>query len=647
MGYVKALIAGKERQMAPRAPRSLSTFCRKKLPLIQARADGRRLLDTVVAIVETDRWNSFDRFHETTRTLVDRYSAAGAGVEVVPLQTGGRIGSGRWIIHEAADVRSATVDVIGPVRRRVLDYKENPWHVIQWSGATPRNGMVNELVIVDDSEKLERIPPDGLSGKIVLTRLNPRSRLRALAQTGAAGVITDQPVENLPNATAWTKFGWGGIPIGNAAFHLVGLVLSENEGNKLRRLAKTHGSLTLRTKVDIRKYVGTHDIISGLVPGEGRPQEEIWVLAHSGEPGAIDNASGVALCVEIATVLESLIAEGSLPRPKRTIRLLNAYECYGFFKYLEDIERPVPPLGGLNIDSVGAKPKVCDSRLEWHNTIPMSARFVNKLGETIVRSALQRRNPGYKLCVEPFVSTSDTLIGDPKYGFPCPWITTHRQARSFDAYHTSADTPNLLSRPGLALCATAAAGYLYFLANAGSREVVELAMVETESTLEQLRPSQKQLSPGQVSYICEAHRINLEKLQDWVSEKDHDQVLARLSTYERQVREAARSAARRKTQSGRRSVPGSRRVPHRTALLSPDLSNTPPSIAAWIGKARLSPWALFWADGRRTLAEIAEALTCEYQREITLEQVTLFFEAHADLGYVELSEPTQGHSVLE
>ena len=198
---------------------------------------------------------------------------------------------GDAIIHEAADVRSATVDVIRPVRQRVLDYKDNPWHVIQWSGATPSNGMVNELVIVDDPEKLERIRPDGLSGKIVLTRLNPRGRLRDLARTGAAGVITDEPVGNLPNATPWTKFGWGGIPIGNAAFHLVGLVLSENAGKKLRRLAQKHGRLTLRTRIDTRKYLGTHDIVSGLIPGQDRPQEEIWALAHNGEPGAIDNSS--------------------------------------------------------------------------------------------------------------------------------------------------------------------------------------------------------------------------------------------------------------------------------------------------------------------------------------------------------------------
>ena len=325
--------------MPSHTPRSITKFCKTVLPLLHKHTDGRRTLNDIAAIAETDRWNSFDCFHETTETLVRRYTDAGAVAEVHPIQTGGRIGSGRWIIHEAADVRSATVDIVKPVRQRILDYRENPWHVVQWSGATPRGGMVNELVVVDDVKALQRMPVGALAGKMVLTQIDVRSDMRIFAEKGAAGVIYDRPVPHLPNATPWTKFGWGGIPIENAPFHLVGLVLSGNEGKRVRRLVQKHGSLTLRTRVDIRKYVGTHDMVSGVVKGADDPQDEVWVLAHSAEPGALDNASGVALCLEIARIIESLVARGLLPRPRRSIRLLNAYECHGFFKYLEDVRR--------------------------------------------------------------------------------------------------------------------------------------------------------------------------------------------------------------------------------------------------------------------------------------------------------------------
>ncbi|MBB31057.1 MAG: hypothetical protein CME25_19380 [Gemmatimonadetes bacterium] len=620
-----------------RTPRTVSKFCRDVLPLIYRNTSGSRILKDVAAIQETDKWNSFDKFHDTTDTLVRRYEESGADVEVYPMQTGGAIGSGRWIIHEAADVMSATVDVIQPFRERVLDYKENPWHVIQWAGSTPRSGLVSELVVMDSEDDLEHLRSGALAGKIVLTKLEPRSLLRKLALTGAAGVITDRRIANLPNATACSKLGWGGIPIDNAAFQLVGLVLSHNAGKRLRSQLRKHGSLTLRTRVDIRKYVGTHDQVSGIIKGSGDPQDEVWALAHSAEPGAIDNASGVALCVEITRVIEGLIGSGVLPRPKRTIRLLNAYECHGFFKYLEDVRRFQEPLAGVVIDTIGSKPFVCDGRLEWHSTIPMSAGFVDRIGASIIRSSLRLGNPGYRLCLEPFMATSDTLIGDPKYGFPCPWITTHhrKSGRGFDAYHTSADQISLLSRRGLGVSAASMAGYLYWLADAGSREVLEIAQVETERSTARL--GAKGLSCAEIQYECEQHGVIIEKLKRWMWGGDREFTLSVLGNCASSVRSISeRLTRRRKTR--KRRVKSDNRVPRRTLLLSPISENVPGNIARRIGKARLSPWALFWADGNRTISQIAEAISCETGTSISVDRVSDYFEAHEDLKYVQLVE---------
>jgi len=84
-----------------------------------------------------------------------------------------------------------------------------------------------------------------------------------------------------------------------------------------------------------------------------------------------------------------LIAEGVVPRPRRSIRLLHAYECYRFFKYLEDVKRPQIPLAGFVIDTVGSKLEVCNARLEWHATIAMSAHFVDWVGEAVIRAMLE------------------------------------------------------------------------------------------------------------------------------------------------------------------------------------------------------------------------------------------------------------------
>src|SRR5437764_1381757 len=107
-------------------------------------------------------------------------------------------------------------------------------------------------------------------------------------------------------ALAWTKFGWGGPSPTCAGSPLVGLVLSQNGGRRLRGLVQEHGPVTVEARVDIRRYAGTHDVVSGIIRGAADPQDEVWVLAHSAEPGAHDNASGVALCIEVARVFEGL-----------------------------------------------------------------------------------------------------------------------------------------------------------------------------------------------------------------------------------------------------------------------------------------------------------------------------------------------------
>ena len=611
---------------------------------------GKQLMGSVRDVVATDRWNSFDRFHETTATLVQHYEAAGAQVEVESIQTGGRIGSGRWIIQEAVDVRGATVDAVHPVRERVLDWRENPWHVIQWSAATPREGLRLRLQILDDIRSIERLPADGLAGSIVLTKLDPRRGLKLLADKGAAAVIVDGPVPNLPNALAWTKFGWGAIPLERSSARLVGFVLSVKQGEKLRRLARRNGQLTLDVKADIRKYVGHHDVVSGVIRGAGDPQDEVWAIAHSAEPGAVDNASGVALTLEIARVIEGLIEAGKIKRPKRSIRLLNAYECYGFFAYLERVQRLQTPLAGVCIDTVGSKPEVCDGRLEWHATIPMSAGFVDRVGEAILRSGVRRHRPGYRVCPENFMATSDTLIGDPQYGFPCPWITTHHRdsGRGFDAYHSSADVEKLLSPKGLETCAASMAAYLYYLADMGSGEAGELVRSENQYFIAAL--GEKKRPQAEAEYVREAHSRSVRRLERWLWGGGRGQVLGAMAEGERQVAALADKVAR--VRKRKRQPVESRLIPRRTAVLSPSAENAPAAINAKISSARLSPWALFWADGRRDLAAIAERIACEEidgfagarkvaGEPIAIDKLHAYFAAHADLGYVEWIDPKQ------
>ncbi len=610
---------------------TLSRFNRKILPTLIDATRGSRILADIREICKTDRWNSFDRFHDTTNTLVERYKAAGARVEVTPIKTGGHIGTGRWVIRETTDVVSATADVIAPVRRRLLSYARNPWSVIQWSAATPADGLTGPLVILDTPEAIQKTERS-LEGCIVLTRHNVRNIVRDLSDRGAAAVITDIAVDGHPDAKAWTKFGWGAVGLEASAARLVGLVLSANEGKALRALAKK-GEVRLHLRVDIRPNIGTHDLVSGIVKGSADPQDELWVLAHSAEPGAHDNASGVALCLETARVLESLIRRGKISRPKRTLRLLSGFECYGFFHYLEHQNRYQPPLAGICVDTVGARPDVCDGRLSWRATVPSSAGFVDQVGGAIIRATLRQTRPGYRLVEGDFIPTSDTLIGDPRYGFPCPWINTHlrRGDRAWKAYHSSADTPDVLSPVGLQACSAAVTGYLAYLADAGTVDLLEMAAAETARAKSALARTR---SVDKADFIRQRHAESLKRLERWIWEGDRNETLRRLAE-ERSAVDGSGPRARPKTLRTREA----RVVVRRTRALTPTAENTPVPIKNEIAGAQLSPWALFWADGRRTLGEINRLVSIESGKDVTLDRVVRYFQGHAELGYVDLIQP--------
>ncbi len=581
----------------PQTPPSLSAFCRTKLPGIISSINPIRLMQTLRDIVAHDRWNSFDQFHQTSQTLTSAYTRAGAETERYTIPTGGLRGNGKWIIPEALDVRTATLDLLHPTPRRIADFQQCPWHIIQWSAATPKEGLTAQLVVIDSETELSALRPGALSGKLVLTRLNVWTNRTRFCAAGAAGVLSDQPIADCPDAVAWTKFGWGGLDLWDAASPLVGFSISASQGDELRQLSRDYEKIILHAHIDAQRYAGAHDVISGLIPGQS--DQEIWAIAHSSEPGALDNASGGAACVEIATALSALITSGQLPRPKRTIRLVHAYECYGFFHYLEYAKRLQPPLAGVCIDTIGARPDLCAQQLSWHSTVPESATFVDDVGAAILSAALTS-SPIYNLKRKPFLSTEDTLVGDPKYGFPCPWLTNH----PFPGYHSSADTIDRVDEKGLSLCTAAMAAYLYYLANIDTPEALQLA--------------------------AGGNNANVDQLKRFAWSGDHATVSIAFEKLKQQTTPPQPPLAPTDSRAAR--------IPLRRLPLAPTTENVWPHIKTKLGN-QLPKWTLYRADGHRSIQEIADAASTHLGRDIDLITAIDHFEALAELGYIDLLNP--------
>ena len=154
-------------------------------------------------------------------------------------------------------------------------------------------------------------------------------------------------------------------------------------------------------------------------------------------------------------------------------------------------------------------------------------------------------------------------------------------------------------------------------------------------------------SRKEAEYLRDVHRESNARLRRFLWGGDRRAILSELDEAEREV---AALCSQARPAKGKGALPaGARHIPRRTAFLSPTPENAPREIGARIGRAGLPSWALFWADGKRSIAEIVARVECEETasvgggrtrgRAVDMEKAVDYFAAHAELGYVELLDP--------
>jgi aminopeptidase YwaD len=388
------------------------------------------------------------------------------------------------------DCTGATLHLVAPEgeARLLADFRACPISLIQRS--TSFEGQA-EVVLLEDGE--EQGDYDGLeiAGKVVLSQGDLRRVWElAVEQRGAAGILFDgmrhvdpvRPKGDLPDVRQYTSFWWQ--PGDTRCF---GFVLTPRQGQALRQLLKnSHDPVRVQARVTSRLYDGAMEVVQADIPGES--QDRVLVVAHlcHPQPSANDNASGAAAALEAARTLQSLIASGALPRPKRTIRFLWMPEITGMHAYVagleEDLERFV---AGINLDMVGEDQDQTGSVWLIERPPDAAASFAPELlarlraempalkGMTGVAPSHTGIGayPLYRQAEVPFSGGSDHIVlSDPTVGIPTPMLIQWPDR----FYHTSADTPDRTDPRSLAQAGSLAAIYAYWLAAAGPQEVTWL-----------------------------------------------------------------------------------------------------------------------------------------------------------------------------
>ena len=204
-----------------------------------------------------------------------------------------------------------------------------------YSGATPDAGIDADVVQFADLDALRAAPAGSLAGKIVfidheMRRTQDGSRYGAFnairtagpaiaAGKGAAAYLHRSLATGparLPH-TGVTRWPDGVTPIPAAA-------LSVPDAMQLARMVKV-GPVRLHLVLTPRDLgPGTSGNVVGEITGTG--SEVVLTGGHLDSwdlgTGAIDDASGIAITLGATALIADKVRDGTLPRPKRTIRVV-------------------------------------------------------------------------------------------------------------------------------------------------------------------------------------------------------------------------------------------------------------------------------------------------------------------------------------
>ncbi|MFP4489384.1 MAG: DUF4910 domain-containing protein, partial [Bacteroidales bacterium] len=270
---------------------------------------------------------------------------------------------------------------VSPGLSKLADYKDLT--AMLASGST-NTDVEAELVWAGEGSEEEIIKAD-VEGKVVLSSGSPRMVHNNALKHGALGIVSfysPRPLE-IPLGIPITGIAGRGGSEENNTF---GFLLPPREGHILRdrllRGEKIKVSAKVRSQMLDYQLEVPECVIKGSKPGA----EELILTAHLFEgyvkQGANDNISGSAAILEVARMLQSMIEEGKIDRPERSIRFIWVPEFSGTIPWVkEHMELMDKTLCNINLDMVGLNMADSKSFLCMQRTTYGNAHYLNDVME--------------------------------------------------------------------------------------------------------------------------------------------------------------------------------------------------------------------------------------------------------------------------
>ncbi|MCK5146419.1 M28 family peptidase [bacterium] len=275
---------------------------------------------------------------------------------------------------------------ISPKRRKLASYMDMTAMLAK--GSTNAD-VKAELVWIGQGRKQDFDPAD-VDGKIVVTEGSlSNSHTNACQNASALGVIAisgSRPHFD-PTQIPWRGLGGWRSSSDNMKF---GFYLTAREGEFLKKRLIRGEKIKVHAQVKAKKEKYRLQNVTCHIPGTDPDAGEIIFSAHLFEgitkQGANDNKSGSAGILEVARLLNTLINEGRIDPPKRTIRFLWGPEFSGTGPWVQDhMELMDKTLCNINMDMVGEWLSKNQSYMCLIRTTLGNAHYINDVMENYYR----------------------------------------------------------------------------------------------------------------------------------------------------------------------------------------------------------------------------------------------------------------------
>lgn len=460
----------------------------KNTKLITETVDPGRLYQTLLEVTTYHRIQGSPGFRAAANRVCEKLNRQGINAEILSFPANDDTIFDTYPSFQEWNCNGAYCDIVSPFYRRIADFDRDNISILQKSIGCDYRDNPLEIVMLDKGTEPAAYEGIDFEGKIVFVRDDFNKVYSwAIEEKGAVGIITDYVLHgefvrdryDQLDTLRYTSFWWQ-----KGQKKAFGFVLTPREGDKLAEAitaAEAKGeSVKVSCYVEAELYDGSIEDVTAFIPGE--TDEEILITAHLCHPraSANDNASGVTSAMEAIRAIKDLVDAGKLPPLKRGIRILLIPEFTGTYAYLDRIQegrRKI--LAGFNLDMVGGKQSggygpinITDLPRSTPSFVADLALFVlNEIKQEAPQFGGGKSVPMFNSSFGSFSGGSDhQVLTDPCVGIPA--LMLGQWPDKF--YHTSSDTVDMVDPHLLSKSCSIAASYAYALATLSIEDIPQI-----------------------------------------------------------------------------------------------------------------------------------------------------------------------------